>query len=1086
MKHVFLSLLIILSTVLTAAAADEREFSVKEDRRRLLVSCGETPILSAWETILVFSADRKLLASGNSTGTQYEVRPGVTRWKSKVLDLTRTHSAEKNVFKVEYSYKINGKSCEIQLPPAAYSADFFLPLLKGKKSAVLPQKFTVTVGEIPMEVELTGKWTLIATSDGNSYRGNCRFRFSSDAPAGRAAITFRVLPGKADFPADGNIGGSFLLMKLDGEKTRSFRDSDKKDGWMGQGGYNDLRNLSVGVTALKGIPFYLSGRAFVLRSKNTPGFPASTGKLQFRKPEKLAVLYFLQTAAWGAFPYVPELARWRLCYQDGTHEEFPVRCGREVEDWWILKDLPNAKNVLRTQTAEGRTVGLFLSRIVNPHPGKPLSAVELVTGDKRAPVALVSLTGLRASVPQNLTAWLDKEWNNVQEFKPGRDWKSCAIPWQNTIETGSALDLSFLNHVPAGKYGFLKRVGEHFEFEKKQGEKVRFWGTNLAIHGPFPAKDLAPGIAACLAKQGVNLARIHLYANRTSQICSSDGGVKAELLDKLFFLISELKKNGIYIYWDMNDGMLYDTLLQRKVTYPQQERLKYASLFDPELQKAVLKLNELILTRKNPYTGLALAEDPALAMVESINELSMVQNWEPIPGKLADKKQYLAQLTALWKKFLKEKNLPDRPLPAHFEGDAAAREFGYGFDRVYYQRCRDFLHGLNIRVPQTGTNLGFNPASLKAADGLDFYGDHVYFNHPTFTEKPMVCKDIAALRMPVTEHPAGFKLFRSAMAGYPVVHSEWNYCFPASTRAEGIPVMAATGAYQDWSGLIFYGATGSCDNGLWDRFRKNSGIMIHSQQTDPSTWGLSQFGALLYRRGDVRKAERSFEIQIPEKDVFKTLLTAGDASFLGQFGKLRMRFIPGDTANPLSQALFNEKDPLRRYRKMLAAAGLKDGNTFVSDSRELRRHLRPAAFVTDTFCSQSVSGALADFGQLKDFPRDLRFETTLPYGSICLTSLDGLPIAKSRRMLFVQVGNSANSGQIIRDDRLISMGTSPVLTEPYKSSVTLSSDAPAKVFAVSPDTGKRMRELPCRYKNGKLSFDITGRDNTIYYEITKH
>lgn len=86
----------------------------------------------------------------------------------------------------------------------------------------------------------------------------------------------------------------------------------------------------------------------------------------------------------------------------------------------------------------------------------------------------------------------------------------------------------------------------------------------------------------------------------------------------------------------------------------------------------------------------------------------------------------------------------------------------------------------------------------------------------------------------------------------------------------------------------------------------------------------------------------------------------------------------------------------------------------------------------------------------------------------------------------MQVGNSANSGQIIRDDRLISMGTSPVLTEPYKSSVTLSSDAPAKVFAVSPDTGKRMRELPCRYKNGKLSFDITGRDNTIYYEITKH
>ena len=1077
------SILLFVAVLLFLSPA-AKSFEVKEDRRRLLVSHDETLILSAWETILVFSADRKLLASGNSPGTQYEVKPGMTRWKSNMLDVVRTHSAEKNVFKVEYSCKTSGKSIELHLPLGVYAADFFLPLLKGGNSVVLPQKFTVTVGDIPLEVELTGKWSLVASKDGNSYRGSCRFRFQSGAADSRAGITFRILSKSAEFPV-GDIGGSFVMLKLEGDNTRSFCDSIQKDGWMGQGEYNDLRNLPAGVTALKGIPFYLSGRAFVLRSKNTPDFPAATGKLYFKTPEKLSALYFLQTAAWGAFSYVPELAKWRFSYQDGTQKEFPVRCGREVEDWWILKDLPNAKNVLRTQTAEGRTVGLFLSRIVNPHPEKRLNAIELISGDKRAPVALVALAGVRSSAPPNLMALLDKAWNRKQEFQPGKDWKKCSIPWQNTIQAGSALDLSFLNHTPAGKYGFLKRVGEHFEFEKKQGEKVRFWGTNMAIHGPFPDKELAPGIAACLAKQGVNIVRIHLYANRASQICSPAGGIKEELTDKLFFLISELKKNGIYIYWDMNDGMLYDSLLQRKVTYPQQERLKYASLFDPELQKAVLKLNELLLTRKNPYTGLALAEVPALAMVESINELSMVQNWEAIPAKLSDKKQYRSQLNDLWKKFLKEKNLPERPLPAHFEGDEVSRKFGSYFDRAYYQNIRSFLHRLKICVPQTGTNLGFNPASLKAADGLDFYGDHVYFNHPTFSENPVVCKDIAALRMPITEHPAGFKLFRSAITGYPVVHSEWNYCFPASTRAEGIPIMAATGAYQDWDGLIFYGATGSCDNGLWDRFRKNPGIMIHSQQTDPSTWGLSQFGALLYRRGDVRKAERSFEIQIPENEVFKTMLTAGDASFLGQCGKLRMRFVAGDKVNSLSQILFREKEPLLRYRKMLAAAGISDGNTFVSDSNELRRHLRPAAFVADTPCSQSVSGALADFGQLKDFPRDLRFETTLAYGSICLVSLDGLPIAESKRMLFMQVGNSANSGQIIRDDRLVSMGTAPVLTEPCKSSISITSGAGAKVFALAPDTGERQRELKCRYKDGNLSFDISGGDDTIYYEIVR-
>ena len=1092
MKRLLSFLLLISCAASGFTAFSAGKFTVREDRRRLLVDCGETPVLSAWETILLFSKERKLLTSGNSPKMQYEVKPGVTVWKSEQLNLKRTYRVDKDIFQITYSYDLPqfpfGGTFELQLPLGVYSADFFLPLLGNKKSVKLPERVNVTIGDLPMEIKFiadgNSNWELFRSNDGNSYRGNCRLRICSKTEKGSAGITFRLLPDNISYPAAGNIGESFLLMQLRGKDTRSFADSDRKDGWLGQGGSNDLRNLSSGILALKGIPFYLSGRAFVLRSRNTPGFPASTGKLPLQA-EKLSAIYLLQTTAWGVYSYYPEIAFWRLYYQDGTHRDFPVRCGREVEDWWMLKELPNAKNALQLQTAEGRTVGLFLSKIINPHPEKTLAAIELISKNTRSPAVLVGLTGTRTSMPKNLSFYLDGIWNKAKEFQPGKDWKICVIPWQNTIQDGSALDLSHLNHKPAGKFGFLKRVGEHFEFDKKPGEKVRFWGTNLAIHGAFPSKKLAPEIAACFAKQGVNLVRIHLYANRHSQICAPDGGVKKDLLDQLFFLIAELKKNGIYIYWDMNDGMLYDTLLQRNVTYPQQERLKYASLFTPILQEAVCKLNNLILTQKNPYTGLALAQDPVLAMTESINELSMAQSLESIPGKLADKKVYRTNLNALWQEFLKKENLPPRALPKNLDADEIARKFGYGFDRAYYGKLREFLKSLNIHVPQSGTNLGFNPSTLKAADELDFYGDHMYFNHPTFTANPMICKDIAALRMPVTEHPAGWKLFRSAIAGYPVVHSEWNYCFPASSRGEGIPVMAANSAYQDWDGLIFYGATGSCDNGVWERFRKNPGIMVHSQQTDPSTWGLSQIGALLFRRGDVREAKKYFEIQIPEKDIFKAMLTSGDVSYLGQFAKLRMRFTENTEMNEISRIMFAEKNTLHRYHKLLAAVGIKDLNRLVSDTGELRRYIRPAAFVIDTPCSQSVSGALADFSQVKDFPEDLHFETTLTYGSICLTSLDGMPIARSKRLLLAQVGNSANSGQVIRDDRLVSMGTAPVLTEPYRSVVTVSSDLPADVFALAPDTGERIRQLPCQYKNNKLSFVIPGTDATIYYEIVR-
>ena len=55
------------------------------------------------------------------------------------------------------------------------------------------------------------------------------------------------------------------------------------------------------------------------------------------------------------------------------------------------------------------------------------------------------------------------------------DWIPCEVP-AGIIETGSALDMSFLLDGPAGKHGFLKVKGERFVFE--DGTHARFWGGN--------------------------------------------------------------------------------------------------------------------------------------------------------------------------------------------------------------------------------------------------------------------------------------------------------------------------------------------------------------------------------------------------------------------------------------------------------------------------------------------------------------------------------------------------------------------------------------------------------------------------------
>jgi hypothetical protein len=188
-------------------------------------------------------------------------------------------------------------------------------------------------------------------------------------------------------------------------------------------------------------------------------------------------------------------------------------------------------------------------------------------------------------------------------------WFECPIAWRDTIKEGSALDFSFLNHKPAGKFGFVKVKDGHFEFEKRPGEQLRFWGTNFALSGPYPEKDLAPGIAKCAAMQGCDLVRIHLYASGDKRLVGPDGKLRPEMLDKMEFLISELEKNGVYIFMDLNDGMPYEWLLG--LESKSGENLKLASVFNADLKKATKKLATDFFTHVNPTRGSRWPTTPA-------------------------------------------------------------------------------------------------------------------------------------------------------------------------------------------------------------------------------------------------------------------------------------------------------------------------------------------------------------------------------------------------------------------------------------------------------------------------------------------
>lgn len=164
------------------------------------------------------------------------------------------------------------------------------------------------------------------------------------------------------------------------------------------------------------------------------------------------------------------------------------------------------------------------------------------------------------------------------------------------------------------------------------GKPVRFWGTNLVSSASFPNKEKAYYIAGRMRKLGINLVRFHMLDNNLNPRSLLYGGTTSRQLNMANFdyfdnLISELKKNGIYANINLNVVRAF----QKADGIPDADSLQHYTkgftLFDPQLIALEKEYAKQLLTHVNPYTGLSLAEDPVMAMVELVNENSLYIMW---------------------------------------------------------------------------------------------------------------------------------------------------------------------------------------------------------------------------------------------------------------------------------------------------------------------------------------------------------------------------------------------------------------------------------------------------------------------------
>ena len=225
---------------------------------------------------------------------------------------------------------------------------------------------------------------------------------------------------------------------------------------------------------------------------------------------------------------------------------------------------------------------------------------------------------------------------------------------------GVLADLSFLHDAPAGKHGFVHVRNGHLA--RGDGARLRIWGVNLSFTGSLPSKDVAPAVAAHLARFGINSIRVHHLDWRAPRgIIDSTHDDSRHLdpaaLDRLDFFIAELKKRGIYTNLNLNvarafqpgDGVkdARDLGFAKSLTY-----------FDPRIIELQKEYAKTLLAHRNPYTGTEYRNEPAIAMVEIVNENSLVESW--VRGRLQGKGKPVAG-DATW-----------TDIPASYERDLTA------------------------------------------------------------------------------------------------------------------------------------------------------------------------------------------------------------------------------------------------------------------------------------------------------------------------------------------------------------------------------------------------------------------------------
>lgn len=615
------------------------------------------------------------------------------------------------------------------------------------------------------------------------------------------------------------------------------------------------------------------------------------------------------------------------------------------------------------------------------------------------------------------------------------------------VSPGSALDWSKPNPTYAGSKGWLKANSSgRFYFESEPNVPVRFYGTNITSAGCFPSQAEADAIATELARRGYNAVRFnHADMYLVAQYANNSTTLDPWWVDRFMYLIEALKRKGIYIHLELYSFRKTKADEIYAGTGLSYGEYKAALLCNDAVRQNYLTFSRNLLDTFNPYAGKKLKDDPGIAWIGLVNENNPI--WikpEHIRAELLN--QLSAAAGQAW----------------DVTTDAGARRADELLT-AEYEFLKAELRSFGVKSLFSMAQ-GEQSALSRTHSRLDFVDNHVYYAFPGWLGTPYHSGFTQEGVPPIARIQDLGRASAARIHGKPYTVSEWDGATPNAFRGEMGLLMGAVASIQQWDAVYRYTFIDRME-----RFNNLNKAEVFCTITDPSSIATDRALTALYLRGDLAYS-----------DPHKVIYVAADTAGLSE-----LKHVPIVTNAAL-------RIPMSRSNSVgetLPGTPILDGISQSTNGAVYADLFSQVLKVnTPRTCGVTASPGLTHTaGRLS-----VKFQKSR--GSVWATSLDGLELGSSKRILLTHLTEIQNAGTTwtgVERRTVTHFGNLPHLARDGSATVTITglNLATARAFRLDM-SGRRIAQVYLSKATGGAAVTVSTKNPadgtaTIFYEIVQ-